>query len=101
MQDCDFVPDQCRSRDGDPKDQFTQTNVLLTIYTEFVFDDFAHGTKGRDILSQPIAQAVCFPKKEFALLDVVNEQKKAGPASENGSQYPAHGGHRTYWPDLI
>jgi hypothetical protein len=71
VQDCDLVPDQRCSRDGDLKDQFTRTNVLLTIVTELVFDDFAHASEGGDILCQSVAQTVCFPQKLIVLLGIL------------------------------
>jgi hypothetical protein len=74
VQDCDLVPDQRCSRDGDLKDQFTRTNVLLTIVTELVFDDFAHASEGGDILCQSVAQALCFPQKLIVLLGIASSR---------------------------
>lgn len=39
-----------------------------------------HGTDSSDILSYPVAQALCFPGKLIALLDVVHKLQEAGSA---------------------
>src|SRR5271155_3558855 len=81
VQDGDLIPDECSRSQRDFEDQSTGSNLLFSIGPEFEVDEVAHRTEGRDVLSQPVAQNLCFSQQLIALSGVVDKQKEAGATS--------------------
>jgi hypothetical protein len=79
VEKCNLVPDErCRSQ-GTPEDQLTGAHVLFSIDTKFVFHGLTYGSKGRDILSYPVAQALRFPENSSRCLTLLMSSKRLAP----------------------